>query len=376
MDSDSGRAYYLLRAALRHSPKHVAATEYLSEVAPRRWRLGDDINWLEWKVRVLPYTRLLPRRSPDLKRAKAFWRKDLVGLETPNMILVTPLPSPVPIQVCLELGDLTCAALDKMFRIEKAKRDEFLPLIVYFYENKEEYVRRGRGAPPNPMLALTAGFYTPSENVSRFFWPKGVARQSQVHDTFVHELTHHWIERRNPRWHERDLASMGERVEVPGYWISEGFATFIEHSRFDRVQKTWTHFNPHAHSIDVVAAVAKSKKLLDWDMVYTLPQSKFHSELIKTATKAHCTVKGRWTFRPHPISGIRLFYEQSAATCMFLYHAEDGKYREQLLNYVTSFYTSKKDRTNMKNAFGLEPGELGAKVAKWCIDVIDNNWRP
>ncbi len=122
--------------------------------------------------------------------------------------------------------------------------------------------------------------------------------------------------------------------------------------------------------------MAKSKKLLDWDMVYTLTQSKFHGELIKTATKAHCTVKGRWTFRRHPISGIRLFYEQSAATCMFLYHAEDGKRREQLLNYVTSFYTSKKDRTSIKSAFGLGDKQLGAKVAKWCIDVIDNNWRP
>ena len=82
------------------------------------------------------------------------------------MILVTPLPNPVPIQVCLELGDLTCSALDKMFGIEVAKRDEFLPLIVYFYENKEEYVRRGRGGPPNPTLAFRAR----SGLSSRYSW--------------------------------------------------------------------------------------------------------------------------------------------------------------------------------------------------------------
>ena len=125
-----------------------------------------------------------------------------------------------------------------------------------------------------------------------------------------------------------------------------------------------------------MASVAKSKKLLDWERVYTLTQAKFHGELKETAAKLHCMVTGRWTIRRNGINEIRLFYEQASATCAFLYHAEGGKYREALMKYVTSFYTSKKEGTNMNNAFGLSAKALGDKVAKWCTDVIFNGWRP
>ena len=380
-DDESDRGLYLLREALRLQPKDEAANDLLTEKAPRRWTLGDSRHWLDWKLDVLAGVRLLKRRrSSDIQRAVTFWgRNDLVGLETENMIFITPLRDPGPVTMCLRLSDITCAALDKMFSIKEPKRDEFLPLVVYFYENQQEYIDksgRGMGRGPSKTLGLTAGHYTPAENVSRFFWPKRASAYRSVRDTFVHELTHHWIERRNPRWHERELAGAGERTMIPGYWVVEGFATFIQHSRFDTKRGTWTHFNSKAHSIDVVASVAKQGKLLDWDMVYTLPQQKFHTDLAATAKNAHCNVDGRWEFRRHGISAIRLFYEQSAATCMYLYFAEGGKYRQQLLEYVTSFYTSRQTGTAIPAAFSMQNKELGGKVAKWCTDVIWNGWRP
>ena len=378
IETDKLRARHLLRAALGLDPKNETGTKMLDDQAPRRWKLGDNRNWLDWYLDVLYRARLLPnRRSADLERAKRQWgRKDMVGLETENMILITPLPDPMPIGMCIELGDLTCEALDAMFKVKTPKRDEFLPLIVYFYQNKAEYIRLGRGE-PSAKLALTAGFYVPSENVSRFFWPSHPGAQAGVRDTFVHELTHHWIERRNPRWHERDLASIGERTQIPGYWVVEGFATFIQHSRFDRKKRTWTYFNPKAHSLEVVAAVAKEKKLLDWNMVYTLTQAKFHGDLTKTATKALATVRGRWMIQPRPISSIRLFYEQASATCMFLYWGENGKYRDKLLDYVTAFYTTQKmGSTRLEDAFGLSPAELGKKVANFATRVIEQGYRP
>ena len=378
IETDKLRALHLLRAALRLDPKNETGTDMLADEAPRLWRLGDKRNWLDWYLEVLYRVRKLPnRRSADLDRARGQWgRKDLVGLETRNMILITPLPNPMPIGMCIELGDLTCEALDAMFQVETPKRDEFLPLIVYFYENKGEYIRLGRGK-PSAKLALTAGFYVPSENVSRFFWPSHPGAQAGVRDTFVHELTHHWIERRNPRWHERDLASIGDRTKIPGYWVVEGFATFIQHSRFDRQKRTWTYFNPKAHSLEVVAAMAKAQKLLDWNMVYTLTQAKFHGDLTKTARKAHATVKGRWMIQPRPISSIRLFYEQSSATCMFLYWGEKGRYRDKLLDYVTAFYTTQKmGSTKLEEAFGLTQAELGKKVAAFATRVVEQGYRP
>jgi len=80
--------------------------------------------------------------------------------------------------------------------------------------------------------------------------------------------------------------------------------------------------------------------------------------------------------RPQPLVEIRLFYEQAAATGHFLYWGEGGKYRAQLLDYVTAFYTSQKEKTGIDGAFGLTPAQLGKKVEEWCRKVIYEGWRP
>jgi hypothetical protein len=76
------------------------------------------------------------------------------------------------------------------------------------------------------------------------------------------------------------------------------------------------------------------------------------------------------------LNEIRLFYEQAATTCHYLYWADKGKYREQLLDYVTSFYTSKPEKTAIQAAFGLTEEELGKKVEAWARAVIYDGWKP
>ena len=91
---------------------------------------------------------------------------------------------------------------------------------------------------------------------------------------------------------------------------------------------------------------------------------------------AHATVKKTWGIRPQPINQIRLFYEQSAATCHFLYWGEGGKYRDQLLDYVTVYYTGQEGKTGVESHFGLTPQELGEKVEAYAKAVIYEGWRP
>ena len=52
---------------------------------------------------------------------------------------------------------------------------------------------------------------------------------------------------------------------VAAYWIVEGFATFIEEGRYDIERYEWSHFNPKASSIDIVAGLSKAGKLIDWE---------------------------------------------------------------------------------------------------------------
>ncbi len=372
------RGLELLRIALQGQPGHEGANALLAELAPSGWEIGTQGDWLSWEIDVMPGgVRLLRRSHPDMERARALWRRDLFGVETGEIVFLTPMKETGPVGMCLRLARLTCSALDRMFATETPARDETLPLVIYFYESPQEYMERSRGAGgmPDPLLRMTAGFYTPGENVSRFFWPKGPIPERQVRHTFVHELTHHWIERRCPRWHPRDQAASEKRVTTPGYWIVEGFATFIEEGRYDIERGTSSHFNPHARSLDVVASFAKEKKLIPWEKVLPLTQVEFQTVLDKSKPPVSCPTK--WGIFPGGMVEIRLFYEQAGATCHFLYWGEKGKYRSRLLDYVKSFYTSRDEETRVgkEAAFGLTPAELGAKVEAFAQAVMDG-WRP
>jgi hypothetical protein len=383
------RGWELLRAALRRDPKHEEARDILDEIAPAHWRIGhkregDDDEmwqqriWLDWNIEILSGgVRALGRLAPDMQRARTLWRKDLNGVETreegSEIVFATPLNDARIVGLCVRYAKLTCRALGRMFHTDTPKREDNIPLVIYFYEDKAEYVRGGREGPPNPFLAMTAGYYAPGENISRFFWPaQHPEPERSIRDTFVHELTHHWIERRNPRWHARDLTE--NRVEVPGYWVVEGFATFIEEGRFDIETYRWTHFNPKANSLDIVADLSRQEKLIAWDKEYTLTQKEFHGDGV-SKQGVFATAKKKWALRPQPLVEIRLFYEQAASTCHFLYWGENGKYRQRLLDYVTHFYTGQKEKTDIGTAFGVSEEVLGRKVEEYAKAVMDG-WRP
>ena len=66
---------------------------------------------------------------------------------------------------------------------------------------------------------------------------------------------------------------------------------------------------------------------------------------------------------------MRLFYEQAAATCHFLYNADSGKQRGALLEFVRSYYTADEKGMNVANRLGMTPEELGAAVVQYAQEV-------
>ncbi|MFI5403704.1 MAG: hypothetical protein ACHQ1G_12275, partial [Planctomycetota bacterium] len=381
------RGSQLLREALVADPKRPEALELLKEIAPESPTFGqvkDDPDrarriWLDWHVDVLRgEVRTLKPRQPDMERAINVWkRKDLNGIETreegAEIVFITPIDDKTElIGRCVAHAKITCRALAKMFLTDAPRRDDNEPLRIYFYESQKEYVNfAGR---PNPFLAKTGGFYTSAENVSRFYLPERPNASRDVRDVFIHELTHHWIERRNPRWHARDFVEGVRRQDIGGFWIVEGFATFMEEGRYDIDAFTWSHFNPHADSLDVVAALSRDGGLIDWEKVYALSQNGFFGPgLAKEGTFA--TAARRWGITPHNLVEIRLFYEQSAATCHCLYWVDGGKHREQLLDFVTAHYTGQGGKMDIAKAFGMTPKQLGALVEGFAKKVADG-WRP
>ncbi len=384
-DDQEKRSWLLLRAALQTGVENEDAQDLLDEVAPANWRVGKPYNrriWLDWHCDVIQDgMRAVGRNQPDIQRARGLWRDEngetvkLWGAQTQEITFITRMSESNIVSMCTKYAWLSCKSLDQMFKTDNPQRDDNDPLVIWFFENRGEYLRVHTGASDGGgnFLAMSAGFYSPSSNTSNFFWLPGRVRS--VRNTFVHELTHHWVDRRNPRANPKDLAVGGERSVVPGFWIVEGFATFIEEGHYDIRSGNWSHFNPKASAIDIIADLSKQKKVLDWANLLSLTQVDFRNPEKLEQKKRHAVIKKKWALRPQPIVAIRLFYEQSAATCHYLYWAENGKYRQALLDYVTNFYCARTEKTDIKNAFGLTPEQLGANVEKFCIDVM-NGWHP
>ncbi len=384
------RGWQLLRAALRMNEKNEAALAILEGIAPEYPPFGSTAEgrpdpakgrriWLDWQVDVLRgEVRPLGRRAPDMQRARTVWRKDLNGVETreegAEIVFLTPIDDRTEILgKCVRYAKITSRALAKIFATDNPRRDDNEPLVIYFFESRDEYVQSLGG---NPMARMSLGVYSRSDNVSRFFWPETPDATREVRRVFVHELTHHWIERRNPRWHASDFSTAENRGIVPGYWVVEGFATFIEEGSYDIDTYKWSHFAPHANSLSVVAAISRDKgKLIDWERLFGLSQAKAQGEWV-TKTGVVATAKKPWGITPQPFGEARLFYEQSAAACHYLYWAENGKYRQQLIDFMTAHYTAKREGTDIKTAFGLTPKDLGARIEEFARKVVDGAWRP
>jgi hypothetical protein len=401
---ESLRGLEILRAALVRNEKDPVAIEILDQVGPktkkrrrRRVRQADVIAarkrkrvWLDWRVDVLPSKygriRMLDYSHPELERARELWKPrdsegvrqsvPVYGVETDEIVFITSLERTDTVKHCVSIARFTARALEEMMKVDDPKRGTSDPLVIYLYANQKQYIElsgQGRGAAPNPTIAMSAGHYVPTENVSRFFWPNRPGAKDSVKETFVHELTHHWIQERNPRWARADQA-MGEKsVTTPGSWIVEGMAVFMQESRFDLERGTWSHFNPKMLSLDSVDSIGRQKKLMDWKKLFTITKQELH-EIVDTK-KLQAKYEGRWNLFPIGMSEMLLFYKQSGSTCTYLYWAENGKYREALKEYVTSYYCGKKAKTSIQAAFGMTEAELGKRVEAFAKKVVDG-WRP
>ncbi|MEM8883971.1 MAG: hypothetical protein AAGD14_07885 [Planctomycetota bacterium] len=409
---ESERGLQLLREALNADAENEDGLKVLDKVGPsgraarsgsrrrrRRRRSKDQVAkmrertrvWLNWQVDVLPSKfgriRMLDMSHPEMERAKQLWTqrnpdtgkfesKPIFGVETSEIVFITPMERTDVVRLCVSIARFTAQSLAKMMQTEAPKRGDSDPLVIYLYANRKEYIElsgMGRGVAPNPMIAMSAGHYVPSENVSRFFWPDRAGAWESVKETFVHELTHHWIQERNPRWSRPEQPKIEDSVTTPGVWIVEGMAVFLQETRFDLDRGKWAHFNPKMMSFDSVDSIARAKNLMDWKKLFTITKVQLNTEV--DAQKPMARYKGRWNLFPMGMSEMLLFYKQSGAACSYLYHAENGKYRDALLDYVTNYYTGQKDKTSIQAAFGMSEEELGKRIEEFSKKVV-NGWRP
>lgn len=362
----------LLREALLLAPELAEARRLLAEHAPKEFALGDARFWLDWHLDLEALGgRPAPEDELELKRARAHWRPDLYGVVAPPVLLVTPVRDTRVVGRCLAFGRLTCETLAGLFATDRPRKRQDRPLTIFLYSDKEEYKKKsgtyGR-IEDRTFLEWTAGHYSPQEQVSRFYWYADRNAERRIVGTCVHEITHHWIEEQNPRFAASEMRGHGA---PPGHWIVEGFATLMEEGRYSPEKGTADLFNPRSRSLDIVQALAGKGALIDWKGFYALTERDFAALPVEHGLP----VVRKWSLRKDLYSVRRLFYEQGAATCAYLFHAEDGKYRSRLLDYVVHYYTGQREKLDPAAAFGMAPEELGKRVEEFAKQVAEG-WKP
>jgi hypothetical protein len=371
--ADEAEGLRLLREALRLDGAHEGARKLLAERAPPGFGLGSPAFWLDWHLDLESKgVRTLPDDDAQLAATRRTWRKNLYGVEAGQIRIITPVQDTVTVGRCLAYGQLTCAALAEMFRTPSPRPRVSKTLLVLLYPSKEEYVAKSATSGSHEeraSLETTGGHYSPMDQLSRVVWDKSPDAERRIARVFVHELTHHWVTELNPRYSNAELRIS---PRIPGYWIVEGLATFVEEGGFDVESGAWTFFDARAASLDVVQAL-RPDELLGWDLLYAADNERF-MKLPRDPKEASPVVR-RWHLGRHGITRARLFYEQAAATVHFLYHGEGGAHRERLMEYVTSYYTGRSDKLAIEAAFGLSAAALGGKVREYAGRVAAG-WRP
>jgi len=366
-------AQRLLREAIRLAPDHAGVWRRIQEIAPPNHPFGDQRVWLDWQVDLFSSgLELASESETELLRARSTWRRDAFGAIAPPILLVTPVKSSRTVGRCLGYMRLAIRALDSLFLTPNpVSRRPDERLAIYLYADRDEYLAKSGAMSRSghrERLEWTAGHYSPSEQLSRFYWTDDLDAERRMVGTCVHEITHHWLQERNPRYRS---GAMRLALDPPGFWIVEGFATFMEEGTYDLESGTWRLFNPRSESLDTVVSLRRGGRLIPWQTLFLLTQRGF-GEL---SAENDITIVRRWRLGQAKMSQRHAFYSQSAAACHYLYHAENGKHRAALLDYVQSYYTGRLEKLAPIPAFGVDGKALGAAVAKFAREVAAG-WRP
>lgn len=363
----------LLRAVLVRMPDHAGAVAEVRKLLPDGIEPGESFSALDWldfvevigqvPIDVIDAKRSDPKKTAEQRAlviARDQWRKDLVGIQSQRLFVITPLAKPGRIARTLSMGELVCDRLAKMFAGSGKRPGR--RLVLFLAENKEEYLAISGDRKGTSPLQWSAGHYDEWNRLSRMFVPAGRDAFERMHQTFAHELTHQWIAEQCPAFDEQERVT--QRGGIPGFWIVEGFASFVEGFDYDLEFRHVNDRNPRDEAIEALAAAfaMKDAPLIPWKTLLGASQAGMWRAVDPKPNK-NVGIPMRWqlggAIQP---SGMNFFYWQAAAVCHYLYHGDDGKHRARLIRYVADHYTGKRTKLDIEVAFGCTPEELGARA--------------
>jgi hypothetical protein len=376
---------HALRFVLQQRPAHAAATAAVrlllpAAIHPTEPFLASDwldfldaasqtqVAWLDPSLDEAngKLDAIVAQSKQQLLQWRADWRPDLQALTSARLVLFSPITQPGSLAKALATGELVCDALESMFAGMPQQRHDPRPMLVFIYPDRAEYI--AESAKLGFDAEWTAGYYSDHMNElvakSRLFVPGDDVGFVSVLPTLAHELTHQWLMDRCPAFVPDPVAS---RVGPKSFWIVEGFASLVEQFEFDFVRHQFRLGRGNDEHADLVAS-APASLLLPWDKLVGMQRLQF-DRLVASQRSADVPSSVRLG-QAFTIRAVHLFYAQSAMLCRYLYDAEQGQHRQQLLDFVVAYYTGAMDRLDFEKAFGVSIQELGPKVVAYSQQLV------
>lgn len=377
-----------LRFLLRRDPNNASAVAQVRKMVPKGMQPTEPFQALDWldyvgatsrtKVNLLEAslddfsgeTKLDPidaQNKQQLLEWRGRWRKDLQALQSKRVLMFSSVESPGSMAKAVATGELVCDLLESMFGHMPKVRNDPRPMLVFIYSDRLDYLRESMkiGA---KIAEQAAGYYSWQEKPakSRLYVPSDDAGFQAVLPTLAHELTHHWLMDQCPAFQpDAAAALMGPKA----FWIVEGFASLIEQFEFDFERRQFRLGDGGSQDRADLVVSLKTSQRLHWNWLVGATRMQF-SKFWQDKQSVDVASRTRLG-RGYQVRRVNLFYAQSAMLARYLYEAEDGRYRQKLLDFVVNYYTGKLDELEFEKAFGISGKEIGPKVVAFAKKLVE-----
>jgi len=374
----------LLRAVLQQDVAYPAALERVKLLLPESLRPAGafDVHEALRFVDASQRHRIEFVKRPELgqessfdqsqvERRRATLGKDIQGIRSDNLLIISRTARYGSLANALAVGELTCRMLEELLGTQGLAREAREPMVIELFASREDYLAtdKRRNGPEGHGLEWTAGHYDLVENVSRFYVPVDEQELPGFLEIASHELTHHWLSARCPKW---PVEIPGPALlERPGCWIVEGFPSWIQEFGFDVAHAAWSPGGESSPLLDILVG-SDPKLLIPWKQLLSLSKARLSSIDVGSVAETPSTLY-MGTLRTS--TAMNRFYAQAAALTRWLYEADEGAHRRQLFDFLTAYYSGDLSRLDLEQSLGLDAPSIGQRVIEHSRRVLAGDGR-
>lgn len=210
------------------------------------------------------------------------------------------------------------------------------PHVVHYYRTRDEYIAKLQ--PRVPGIGVSTGYYDHGERISHFYNTEEAADDT----TLIHEATHQIMYESTPK--QRHISPRSD------FWVTEGIACYMESYKVS---------NDGQQSVGdpgyIRFQAARYRRLVE---DYYLPFMQFAS-------------MGQVPFQSH--AEIARNYSQAAGVTHFLMHANNGQYRDALVEHLSQLYSAndsiRGNAATLLELTGMSAAEFDQSYADYCKRV-------